>query len=166
MGKLKNALTGKIAVTIYRVLIGAFFIFTGVLKVSAPWQEFATVISKYEVLPPSIIPAYAQVLPWAEILVGATLIFRILPVPSVLAVVGMLLMFEIATISAILRGIDLRECGCFAGLNIPDTPPITIVRNLFFLAMLYAVYRFEKRAASDSEEDDADNGLEQSSPDN
>ncbi|HEY6205444.1 MAG TPA: MauE/DoxX family redox-associated membrane protein, partial [Chthoniobacterales bacterium] len=57
------------------LLVGALFIYAGVLKALDP-VRFAMDIDNYKILPWSIAVGLAFYLPWLEILCGCALIFR------------------------------------------------------------------------------------------
>ena len=93
------------------ILIGALFVYAGVVKVLDP-VAFARDIDNYKMLPWSAAVSLGLYLPWLEIFCGLALITRILYRGSVLIVTGLMTLFIAATIVAKARGLDIT-CGCF-----------------------------------------------------
>jgi putative oxidoreductase len=94
-----------------RLILGAIFIFAGVLKIYQP-AKFALDIANYRLLPHELINMFAITLPWVEVLAGLFLILGIWLKPSALLVLAMTMMFFFAISSALARGLNI-ECGCF-----------------------------------------------------
>jgi uncharacterized membrane protein YphA (DoxX/SURF4 family) len=96
---------------IIAILIGALFIYAGVVKIIDP-VEFARDIDNYKMLPWSAGVWLALYLPWLEILCGLALITRVLYRGSVFIVTSLMTLFIVASIVAKARGLDV-SCGCF-----------------------------------------------------
>jgi len=100
------------------VILGAVFLFASYDKIAKP-QDFARIIYHYQVIGPSqtippLIPnLVAVVLPWVEALAGALLLLGIWRREAALVVALLLLTFLGAVGSALYRGIDVENCGCF-----------------------------------------------------
>ena len=93
------------------ILIGALFVYAGVVKVIDP-AAFARDIDNYKILPWFVGVRFAFYLPWLEILCGAAVITRKLYVGGVSILAGLTFVFIIASIVAKARGLDIT-CGCF-----------------------------------------------------
>jgi len=100
------------------VLLGAVFLYASLDKIAQP-AEFARIIYHYQVIGPSArlgyVPAnlFAVALPWTEAVAGVLLIAGVWRREAA-AVVGVLLVAFLAAVgSALLRGIDIENCGCF-----------------------------------------------------
>lgn len=82
--------------------------------------EFARVIYRYQIVGPServapLVPnVLAVTLPWIELLAGLLLVFGVWRREAALLCAGLLLVFILAVGSALWRGIDLQNCGCFS----------------------------------------------------
>ena len=96
---------------IVSILIGALFVYAGVIKVIDP-VEFARDIDNYKMLPWPVAVWLALYLPWLEIFCGLALITRVLHRGGVFIVTGLMSLFIIASIVAKARGLDV-SCGCF-----------------------------------------------------
>ena len=93
------------------LLIGAVFIYAGVLKALDP-AGFANDIENYHIVPWPIGVRAAFYLPWLEIFCGLALWFRRAN-RGAFAILSLLtLVFILASIVAKSRGIDV-SCGCF-----------------------------------------------------
>jgi hypothetical protein len=93
------------------ILIGALFVYAGVVKVIDP-VAFARDIDNYKMLSWTAAAGVGLYLPWLEILCGLGLITRVLYRGSVLIITGLMFLFVVATIIAKARGLDI-SCGCF-----------------------------------------------------
>jgi uncharacterized membrane protein YphA (DoxX/SURF4 family) len=99
-------------------LLGAVFLYASLDKIAQP-AEFARIVYHYQVIGPSArlgyLPAnlFAVALPWTEAVAGVLLIAGLWRREAA-AVVGVLLVAFLAAVgSALLRGIDIENCGCF-----------------------------------------------------
>lgn len=97
--------------TLVAVIIGALFVYAGVVKVLDP-VGFAGDIENYKTLPWPIGVRLAFYLPWLEILCGLALITRCLFRGGVFILTMLMAVFVVATIVAKARGLDI-SCGCF-----------------------------------------------------
>ncbi|MBI4386282.1 MAG: DoxX family membrane protein [Elusimicrobia bacterium] len=123
-----------------RIAVGAVFIWGGFQHAVNPPEEFAVVMESYYILPPSYLIPLATFLPWAELWLGAFLIAGYKTRLSATGIAAMLLVFEIALISAKARGIPLQHCGCFgSSLRLP--PEATIALDIVLLGCAWAAFR-------------------------
>ena len=105
----------RVAQRILDFLIGALFIYAGVLKILDP-VGFARDVDNYKMLPWPMAVAFGFYLPWLEILCGIALIIRRLYQGSLLILTGSTVLFIIASIIAKARGLDI-SCGCFGHVS-------------------------------------------------
>ena len=122
---------------IFRFILGAVFIYAGVQKIFVP-AEFSQSIQNYMILPAALTNLVAIFLPWLEICCGILLLAGIFIRASAILLTLMNLVFVIAILSALIRGLDIN-CGCFGS----DTPLdwFKMIENLILLAMsLHLVY--------------------------
>lgn len=91
--------------------LGALFVYASLDKIWNPGL-FAKAIANYRVLPLPLLHIAAIILPWLEILCGLALIVNRYPRAANSLIGGMLLIFTLAIIIAMLRGLDFN-CGCF-----------------------------------------------------
>lgn len=101
------------------VLLGAVFVYASVDKILNP-VEFAKIIYHYQLVGPSqqLGPALANLvavtLPWIELLAGLLLASGVWRREAALLAAALLVVFLVAVGSALARGIDLANCGCFS----------------------------------------------------
>ncbi len=109
---MRNILTNKYLQLAARLFVGFIFLYAGLGKIVEP-QTFAKEIANYHILPDFLINITALVLPWLEVIIGIFLIAGIrIRASATIASVSMLV-FIIAVLSAMIRGLDIN-CGCFA----------------------------------------------------
>ncbi|MBA3833062.1 MAG: hypothetical protein H0X34_14435 [Chthoniobacterales bacterium] len=120
------------------VLVGAIFVYAGVLKVCDP-MRFASDISNYALIPWSLGVRVAFYLPWLELIVGLALIFQRFFAGALLLTTASVAVFIGATIWARAHGIDVA-CGCFGSASSNLTLTWHLVLNGCILAALIVLW--------------------------
>ena len=101
------------------ILLGALFLYATWDKIARP-ADFAKLIYHYRLIGPNktlgYIPAntLAVTLPWVEALAGALLICGLWRREAAATVSVLLVVFLVAVGQALLRGLNLENCGCFS----------------------------------------------------
>ena len=108
---MKNFYSNKYLLLIIRIILGFVFIYAGAEKISDP-EAFAISISNYRLLPTAAINFFAITLPWIELVAGILLIFGIAVKENSSILFSMLLVFTIAIVISLFRGLSI-DCGCF-----------------------------------------------------
>lgn len=112
MTRLWSLLCHPMARLAFRLVLGAVFVYASLDKIQHP-AAFARAVSFYHLAPTSIVNVFALLLPWAELVTGVALIVGVAARGSSLLIAGMLVMFAVALVWAIVKGIDI-SCGCFS----------------------------------------------------
>jgi hypothetical protein len=94
-----------------RIILGTVFVYASFDKIRYP-EPFAQNIIGYDILPLAWTNIAAIWLPWLELVSGVMLILGVWVRSNALIVNFLLIVFIIALISAIVRGLDI-SCGCF-----------------------------------------------------
>ena len=100
------------------IALGAVFLYASLEKIAQP-REFARIVYHYQVIGPSArlgyVPAnlVAVALPWMEAVAGLLLIAGVWRREAAAVVSALLATFLVAVGSALYRGIDIENCGCF-----------------------------------------------------
>ena len=94
-----------------RLGLGSVFIYAGTLKLLDP-KAFARTISRYDLIPDSILPVAAIGLPVLELLAGIGVILAIRGSLSVM--LSLLALFTAVLWYGILSNLNV-DCGCFSG---------------------------------------------------
>ena len=105
----------KVLLLSFRCVVGAVFIWSGIIKIAAPLQ-FAQDVANYRIFPPSLSLLIALVLPWIEVLCGLLLVLGLWSRAAALLLSGLLSGFLVLIGTTIIRGIDVA-CGCFGSLS-------------------------------------------------
>ena len=100
------------AVLIIRLALGSLFLYVSIDKITDP-SKFALIIHNYRILPVEIINAVALIVPWIEAVLGIALIFGIWIEASALLLSGIIVVFIVLLMTAIIRGLNI-QCGCFS----------------------------------------------------
>jgi len=101
------------------IVLGAVFLYASVDKILKP-GDFARIVYHYQVIGPSQwVGAWAPnllaiVLPWIEVVVGLALLTGVWRREAALVAGALLGVFVVAVASALVRGIDIENCGCFS----------------------------------------------------
>lgn len=136
---MTNILKNEWLSLIFRLIVGAVFIYASLDKIMYP-EAFAKAVSNYRILPGSLINIVALFLPWLELLTGAALILGTKVEGASFIISGMLVVFLIAVTATLIRGISI-DCGCFTsssagrkagwGLLIQDTLLLLLCLHLW-----------------------------------
>lgn len=108
---MKNLFSNIYLLLLIRLVLGFIFIYAGAEKISDP-EAFAISISNYRLLPVSTLNFFAITLPWIELVAGVLMIFGIAVRENSSIIFSMLLVFTIAIIISLFRGLSI-DCGCF-----------------------------------------------------
>jgi uncharacterized membrane protein YphA (DoxX/SURF4 family) len=108
---MNKLFSNKYLLFIIRIVLGFIFIYAGVEKISDP-ETFAISISNYRLLPIAIINFFAITLPWIELVAGILIVFGISVKENSAIIFSMLLVFTVAIIISLFRGLSI-DCGCF-----------------------------------------------------
>ncbi|MDX6768628.1 MAG: MauE/DoxX family redox-associated membrane protein [Elusimicrobiota bacterium] len=117
-----------------RVIVGAILVYAGAAKAAGPTEEFALIISYYQLLPRDMVMTVASFLPWLEVLVGWALLLGVSRRAAATAAGALFGGFLVALLSVLARGIELPNCGCFG-----DSVHFTIPQALLFDSVMLAL---------------------------
>ena len=95
----------------FRIVLASVFFYAGWGKVLDP-TLFAIKIRNYDLLPDPWVALVAIALPWLEILSAICIVSRRWERGALMWIVGMLVVFLLGMISAMVRGLDI-DCGSF-----------------------------------------------------
>ncbi|MBN1592447.1 MAG: DoxX family membrane protein [Candidatus Coatesbacteria bacterium] len=151
MQTLKLIFWNKITALIFRIIVGGVFVYASIDKIIHPAQ-FADMVYNYRMLPYFVINFFAVILPWIELVIGLCLILGPFSDAASLVTGGLLAMFIVASIAALIRGLDIN-CGCFtmspegkkAGWSV-------IITNTVLISMLAQSFFFDLRRKRPREE--------------
>ena len=97
-----------------RLFLGFVFAYSGFTKLMQPAAHFSAVIADYGVVPVSLIPAIAVVIPWVEFFVGGFLLLGYAVKPSAVVAAVMSMSFLILlSMTYRFTGSFPEDCGCF-----------------------------------------------------
>jgi len=131
-----------IFIIIIRVILGCIFFYASYDKILDP-GKFARDIANYHIVPFGLENSIAIILPWLELLIGFGLIAGIMVDGSAVISGGLLMIFIVFILQAILRGFNI-ECGC--GLKEGEMVGWSkILENIVFLGASYLVFQQKNR---------------------
>jgi hypothetical protein len=126
-----------IATTGIRLGFGSLFFAAGISK-SLRTGSVRHIVAHYRLMPQPLVPVAASALGPIEAVAGVLLLTSLfLPIyaEAWAMTAGLLLMFSLAILSALARGIEI-PCGCGLVLNGHVITPATLTRNLLLLWLL------------------------------
>ncbi len=129
-----------------RLVLGLVFLWAALAKIGDV-PGFAREIHNYHATPLSLENIFAMVIPWIELIAGIALVLNIAPRGGTLVLGGMLVLFTVLILSAIVRGLDIA-CGCFGTSDAARTGWETLLRDVAFLAMAW--FGYPRRRAGDA----------------
>ncbi len=127
----------------FRFVLGAIFLYAGIVKIADP-AAFAQAVANYRILPLALVNAAAIILPWVEVLAGASLVLGFFLPGGSLLTAGLLLIFAVALGFDLWRGIDL-SCGCF-GTSEATVTWLYVLRDAVLCCMACFVWVFSGRS--------------------
>ena len=142
-GSWGNLKIKKLLLLSLRVLLGAVFVVSGFQKLISPYQNFAAVVEKFELLKGPALSLFAQALPWAEFVAGVFFVLGFWENISLFILWGMNAAFIGVLISALARKLPLDSCGCFGDamkLSLPQMLSLDI-----FLCSMFLLYFSARR---------------------
>lgn len=151
---LKRISQYPLLLTVFRIFVGATFIYASYYKITNP-ADFAHSIYNYHLVPVNYVYLIAICFAWTEFFCGLSLIIGFFTRPNALITSLLLLIFLIAISSVIFRGIDVN-CGCFNKTQIESTKEnndtllekiftdkvgwVLFIRDLIMLTMLLPLF--------------------------
>ena len=131
---------------IVALIIGAIFIYAGVIKAMDP-VAFANDIDNYQILPWPLAIRLAFYLPWLELLCGLALILRFFYRGGLFILTGLTFVFIAASVIAKVRGLDIT-CGCFGHASKNWNFSGHLALDLAILAALSALWISNRTSAT------------------
>ncbi len=135
----------KILISLFRLLFGAVFVWSGIQKLKDP-IVFADAVRNYKLIGDPIAPAMALFIPWLELIAGLAVMIwtERFGRAGVLILAISLVVFTLAIAVAWGRGLDIT-CGCFGGTGEVNYP-LKIVQNLVLLSLGVFLLRTGRRS--------------------
>ncbi len=125
--------TNKYFLIVSKVIVGLVFVISGIIKISNP-HEFVEAVNNFKMLPPVTVNLFVIIIPWMEFASGLLLMFNIFPKETVTIITGLLIIFTIAIVVAMIRSLTF-SCGCFGNIFPQDVGFLKILENLILLGL-------------------------------
>lgn len=126
---------------VFRFVLGGVFVYAAVSKLQDP-ALFAASVAGYQILPGLFVNLFALLLPAMELVAGLALLATKWTRESALILLGMLGVFFVGLVQALVRGLDI-SCGCFGeGAGGAGSLVSALVRDLLlFVPAVWLVLR-------------------------
>ena len=130
---------------IARILVGSLFVVSGFEKLIGPQQNFLYVVQSYELFGAFLENTIAYIMPWIEFFLGVFFVLGFCFKWVSRAVRVLFTGFMVVVCQAIMRCLQITECGCFGELI---SFPLNVVRifDCTFLILLSILAQKEERA--------------------
>lgn len=139
--RILNLLTHPGLALALRLYLAGVFIYASLHKINFP-AEFADNIAGYFIVPHWLLNPLAVFMPWLELISGLFLLAGVRVRAASLIISGMLAMFTVAVIVALLQDTPIN-CGCFQSVG-EAISWWTVLRDLVWLGMSAHVYLFDR----------------------
>jgi putative oxidoreductase len=136
---MKYLLSNQYLVLLTRIFLGLMFVVVSLEKIVEP-AAFAQSIANYKIFSFPISLVLATIVPWLELVCGLCILFGLFLRGGSLLLSGMVAVFTLAVLSALLRGLDIA-CGCFTqDPTVGKVGWMKIIQNLTLLALSFFLY--------------------------
>lgn len=126
---------------VMRITVGIILIYSGFIKISEPLENFYNAILGYKIISGDLALIVAKTIPWVEVYLGVMLVVglfnKLVSLFSILLFLG----FELLLAQAMIRGLEVENCGCF-GATHSNPIGVEFALNLVWLSFLFLGYKF------------------------
>lgn len=129
---------------VVRILIGILLIVSSSEKLIGPYQNFLYVVQNYQLLPGFLENVVARIFPWIELFVGVFLVLGLWLKAVLRAALVLLMIFIVVVAQALLRHLDIAECGCFGGLISVPPAKVMIFDSILLSLTGLMLFRFQR----------------------
>ena len=123
----------KIAFTFSRLASGSILLYASLDKLGDP-DKFSKMIENYHLLPMSLVPLAAVVIPWLEFFTGLFLAVGFKWRGAALLYCGLMAVYSFSLTWNLLNGVEMN-CGCFSMDSTEKISWLTVGRDLGFLVL-------------------------------
>ena len=116
-----------------QIAMGLVFAWAALAKLG-DLREFANQVHNFRMVPIFAENVIALSLPWIELVAALALILNIRARSGAVVVTGLLAVFTVAIVVALMRGLDI-ECGCFGTSDASQVGLVKITQNLGMLVL-------------------------------
>ncbi len=141
MRMIGRVITHRVFLRLAGLIVGGVFVYASWDKITQA-DRFADIVHDYDMLPLLFVNAFALMMPWTELVVGATLIVGVWRRASGLLATALTVSFMVAIAQAEIRGLEI-ECGCFdvSGMSGTEASWDLFVRDIPLLLGSVLVWR-------------------------
>ena len=127
-----------------RLSLALVFVYAGAVKIQDV-VAFAGHVAAYQILPYAMNYLVAATLPYVEFLTGVLLLLNVRVRPALVVIGGMILIFMVALVSVLLRGLDI-DCGCFDPAGGQDVSAgIALLRDVGLMVLVVLTWVLRRR---------------------
>jgi uncharacterized membrane protein YphA (DoxX/SURF4 family) len=138
----------KIVSFLMRVIVGFVLIYSGYIKIIEPKEQFVSSILSYKIVGEGIASIVADFLPWIELYLGLIFAFGIFINIISFFIFGIFGVFEVILLQAIIRGLEITNCGCF-GTSHSNPIGVEFALNLIWIIFSWFSFKYSKDISID-----------------
>ena len=132
---------------VIRLIIGAFFVFSGFEKLVMPIENFQAIVESYDVLNHELAGIAALIMPWVELFAGIFTVLGLWLKASLSVLGSMTIMFAGVVGQAIVRGLPIDECGCFGEAFSLPLPAVLVMDSILCILIVILMKSLTKTSA-------------------
>ena len=132
--------------TLLRLLCGAILLYASCDKLGDA-EKFTGVVENYHILPASLIPLAAVVIPWLEFFTGACLLVGFRWRAAALVFCFLMAVYSLSLSWNLFHGVEMN-CGCFSMDSTEKITGWTVSRDILFFFMGFIVLTARQTWAS------------------
>ncbi len=130
--QIKEIIDNRWLIFALRVALGGIFIAASVTKLQHQ-AEFVNIVIGYGILPESLARFYGSIVPWAELVIGCSLVLGIFPRFAAALSIPLIVSFIVASAYSLFQPVG-DPCGCF-GPSIPISHSASLAIDVVMLLM-------------------------------
>lgn len=123
-----------------RLIPGAVLLYAGYIKLMSPAEEFAYAIESYKIIYGRAALYAAMFFPWLEVYCGILLISGLFVKKLSAFSAAVFIFFELLLAQAFLRGLEIKDCGCFGAAH-SNSLPVEMALNIVWLSLLFLSFK-------------------------
>lgn len=132
-----------------RIFVGMILIYSGYIKIIEPVEVFYNSIISYKVIEGKTAYFVALILPWFELYLGSFVLLGLFERYVLILSISLFCLFEVLLLQAIIRGLEITNCGCFGARN-SNSINVEFSLNLIWLLFLFLSYKFRSSFSLDN----------------
>ena len=133
---------------VMRIIVGFVFLYSGYIKIVEPRDVFYEAVRSYRIFGDWLSYIISAFFPWFEVYLGLFLVLGLFEKYVIRIGIGIFLIFEMLLLQALIRKLDVVNCGCF-GAKHSNPIWVEFLLNIVWLFFLFISSRFRTTFSAD-----------------